>query len=143
MGTDFLKENGAIINIRDNTVAFPPEDMAALAKCKKPILREAVASLTEIKTSYNSLTNVYPDPYMIQPTENKTLGHMDQITLHAQVITEHSFMLKPGTTVMITSNIAPAPYVPDGLYNIKDNNLVHITIRVSKVVADQNSLLTQ
>ena len=96
LGTDFLKENGAIINVRDNTVAFLPEGMAALAKCGKPIIREAVASLTETKTPYNSLTDAYPDTYMVQPIENKTLGHMDQRTLHAQVITEHSLMLKPG-----------------------------------------------
>ena len=37
LGTDFLKENGAIINVRDNTVAFLPEGMAAIAKCDKPI----------------------------------------------------------------------------------------------------------
>ena len=43
---------------------------------------------------------------------------------------------------MITSNIAPAPYVPDGLYNIKDNNLVQITLRNTdispiKLIKDQ------
>ena len=50
LGTDFLKENGAIINVRDNTVAFLPEGMAAIATCDKPILREAIALLTETKT---------------------------------------------------------------------------------------------
>ena len=30
---------------------------------------------------------------------------------------------------MITSNLAPAPYVPDGLYSVKDNNLVQLTMR--------------
>ena len=34
---------------------------------------------------------------------------------------------------MITSNSAPAPYVPDGLYAIKDNNTVQITIRNTDV----------
>ena len=129
LGTDFLKENGAIINVRDNTVAFLSEDMATIAKCSKPILREAIASSTEIKTLYDDLIETHPDTYMIQPIENKILGHMDQITFHAQVITTHSFILQPGTTVLVTSNIAPAPYVPDGLYNIKDNNLVQITIK--------------
>ena len=52
---------------------------------------------------------------MLQPTENKNVGHMDQITFHAKVVTESPMILKPGTTVMITSSLAPAPYVPDGL----------------------------
>ena len=111
LGTDFLKENGAIINVRDNTVAFLSEDMATIAKCSKPILREAIASSTEIKTLYDDLIKTHPDTYMIQPIENKILGHKDQITFHAQVITTHSFILQPGTTVLVTSNIAPAPYL--------------------------------
>jgi hypothetical protein len=70
---------------------------------------------------------------MLQPTENKTVGHMDQITFHAKVITDSSVILKPGTTVMITSNLAPVPYVPDGLYTVKDNNLVQLTMRNADV----------
>ena len=35
------------------------------------------------------------------------IGHMDQITFHAQIITDYPMLLKPGTTVMITSNLAP------------------------------------
>ena len=83
----------------------------------------------EKTTPYESLTDAYQNTYMLQPTENKTMGHMDQITFHEKVITESSMILKPGTTVMITSNLAPAPYVPDGLYTVKDNNLVQLTMR--------------
>ena len=129
LGTDFLKENGAIINIRDNTVAFLDQEMERIAKCKKPILREAIAASTEINTPYSSLTDTYPDIYMVQTIEDETVGHREQIRLQVQVITEFPILLKPGTTVMITSNKIPAPYVPDGLYNIKDNNLVYITMR--------------
>ena len=50
LGTDFLKENGAIIKVRENTVAFLPDRMAAIGKCNKPILKEAVVSLLEKKT---------------------------------------------------------------------------------------------
>jgi hypothetical protein len=38
-------------------------------------------------------------------------------------------LLKPGTTVMITSKLSPAPYVPGGLYTIKGSNLVQLTMR--------------
>ena len=42
-------------------------------------------------------------------------------------------LLKPGTTVMITSSLSPAPYVLDGLYTVKDNNLVQLTLRNTDV----------
>ena len=32
LGTDFLKANGAVINVKDNSVTFLPEGMAAIAK---------------------------------------------------------------------------------------------------------------
>ena len=58
---------------------------------------------------------------------------MDQMTFHAKIITDTSLIFRPGTTVMITSNLAPSPYVPDGLYSVKDNNTVQITIRNTDV----------
>ena len=67
LGTDFFKENGAVINVRENAVTFLPEGMAAIAKCDKPILREVVASLTEQTTTYHKLTDVYQNTYMLQP----------------------------------------------------------------------------
>ena len=39
----------------------------------------------------------------------------------------NSFIKQPGTTVRIPLNLAPAPFLPDGLYNNEDNNLVRIT----------------
>ena len=115
LGTDFLKENGAVINLRDNSVMFLPEGMAAIARCDKPILREAVTAFGEGNTPYENLTDTYQNTYMLQPIEDKIIGHMDQITLHTKIITESPMLLKPGTTVMITSSLSPAPYVPDGL----------------------------
>ena len=133
LGTDFLKVNGAIINVRDNSVTFLPEGMAAIAKCDKPILREAVMASGEEVTPYKHLTETYQNTYMLQPTENKNVGHMDQITFHAKIITESPMLLKPGTTVMITSSLAPTPYMPDGLYTVKDNNLVQLTMRNTNI----------
>ena len=133
LGTDFLKENGAVINLRDNSVTFLPEGMAALAGCNKPIIREAVTAFGEGVTSNENLTHTHRNTYMLQPTETKILGHMDQITFHARIITDTSLIFRPGTTVMITSNLSPAPYVPDGLYSVRDNNTVQITIRNTDV----------
>ena len=66
---------------------------------------------------------------MLQLTKDKNVGHMDQRTFHAQIITDSPMLLKPGTIVLITYSLAPAPYVPDGLYSVKDNNLVQLTMR--------------
>ena len=52
---------------------------------------------------------------------------MDQTTFYEQLIINYSFIIQPGTTVRIPLNLAPAPYLPDGLYNNEDNNLVRIT----------------
>jgi hypothetical protein len=112
LGTDILKENGAIINVRNNSVVFLPNHMAAIGVCQKPIITEAVASLANTNTPYEDQTSENNSAYMLQSTIDQTLGHMDQITFKAQVITKPTLMLKPGTTVMITSSIAPAPYIP-------------------------------
>ena len=133
LGTDFLKVNGAIINVRDNSVTFMPEGMAAIAQCDKPILREAVMASGEEATPYKNLTETYQHTYMLQLTKDKNVGHMDQITFHTQIISDSPMLLKPGTTVLITSSLAPAPYVPDRLYSVKDNNLVQLTMRNTDV----------
>ena len=87
----------------------------------------------EEATPYKNLTETYQHTYMLQPTKDKNVGHMDQITFHTQIITDSPMLLKPGTTVLITSSLAPAPYVPDGLYSVKDNNLVQLTMRNTDV----------
>ena len=56
---------------------------------------------------------------------------MDQTTFHGQLIIKYSFIIQPGTTVRIPLNLAPAPFLPDGLYNNEDNNLVRITTNAS------------
>merc|ERR1712129_273332 len=43
----------------------------------------------------------------------------------------NSFINHPGTTVRIPLNLAPAPFLPDGLYNNEDKNLVRITTNAS------------
>ena len=110
-----------------------PKGMAAIAQCDKPILREAVMASGEEATPYKNLTETYQHTYMLQPTKDKNVGHMDQRTFHAQIITDSPMLLKPGTTVLITSSLAPAPYVPDRLYSVKDNNLVQLTMRNTDV----------
>ena len=105
------KENGTVINIRDNTVAFLPHYMAVIGICNKPFITEEVASLAEVKTPYEELLLSNNSSYMLQSIESRTIPHMDQIKFKAQVITDPTLKLRPGTTVMITSGIAPAPYI--------------------------------
>ena len=76
LGTDFLKENGAIINVRNNSVAFLPNHMEAIGICQKPIITEAVASLADTETPYENLTANNNSAYMLQSTEDQTLGHI-------------------------------------------------------------------
>ena len=45
IGTDFLRENGAIIDIRTNNAIFLPDKYFAVSLSKKPIVCEAFASV--------------------------------------------------------------------------------------------------
>ena len=45
IGTDFLWENGAIIDIRTNNAIFLPDKYFAVSLSKKPIVCEAFASV--------------------------------------------------------------------------------------------------
>ena len=89
----------------------------------------------ELETPYEELTSTNTSSYMLQSTEDQTIQHMDQITFKAKVITDPTFVLKPGTTVMVTSDIAPAPYILDGLYNVEKNNLIKVSIKNTDVRA--------
>ena len=129
LGTDFLKTNGAIINIRTNTVAFPPNQMEAVGNCKKPIVAEARLSLVDHKTPYDQLSATKSKTCMLEPIKNVKMGHRDQASFKARVITDQSIMLKPGTKVLITSGLAPNPYIQEGLYTLEQDNVIHISLK--------------
>ena len=70
-----------------NRPLFLPNCMAAIGACKKPIITEAVASLTSTNIPYEDLTKLNSSAYMLQSTTDQTLGHMDQIHTGANFIT--------------------------------------------------------
>ena len=129
LGNDFLRENGAVINLRDNSVTFSPKGTTAIARSGSQILQETAMVFGEGTTPYEDLVDNHQNTYTLHPKETKPLGQMDQITFHAKNKTDTSTIFKPGTTVMITSSLTTTPCVPDGLYSTKDNNMVQITIR--------------
>ena len=127
LGADFLKENDAIINVRENAVTILPEKTAAIGNYRRPTFKK-IASLSEGKKLHEELTDNNNGSYVLQSTEKGNIKHMDHITFRAQLITEPTSVLKPGTTQMITSDKAPASYFPDGLYGMQECNLASITV---------------
>ena len=80
------------------------------------ILQDPPAEITDVR--------ICPDQRAHLSTPHKDLTETYQNTY---------MLLKPGTTVIITSTLAPAPYVPEGLYNLEDSNLVQLTMRDTDV----------
>ena len=133
IGTDFLRENGAIIDIRTNNAIFLPDKYFAVSLSKSPIVCEAFASvITDAKDEKTDITNYNMAAFAVQPTEDVTIPHMDQKTIHVQIIANnHRMIHKPGTTIMLTSGIAPNPQIPDGLYNVEHDHTMRVTIKNS------------
>ena len=134
LGADFLKKHGAVINMKDNSAIFMPEEYHSVSLSKKPIVCEAFASIVsndeEIQQehlgTYNTAT------FAVQPTEDIEIPYMDQRTIHVQIITEnHTMRHKPGTTIMLTTGFAPDPQIVDGLYSIDHEYTIRVTIRNS------------
>ena len=133
LGNDFLKENGAVINPRDNSVIFSPKRTTAIARSGSQTLQGTAMVFEKGITPYEDLVDDHQNTHTLHPKETKLLGQRDQITFHAKIKTDTSTIFKPGTTVMITSSLTPTPCVPDGLYSTKDDNMVQITIRNTEV----------
>ena len=132
LGTDFLRDHGAIIDVRTNNAIFLPDKYFAVSLCKKPIVCEAFASVVANDIEDQDLTSYNTAAFSVQPTEDVELPYMDQKTIHVQIITSnHTMMYKPGTTIMLTSGFAPFPQIPDGLYTIEKDNTIRITIKNS------------
>ncbi len=131
IGTDFLRENGAIIDIKSNSAIFLPNKYFPVSLCQKPIVCEAFASvITNEKDNQNSTSDQCV--YAVQPTEDTVINYMDQKTIRVQIITDnHTMIYKPGTTIMLTSGFAPFPQIPDGLYTIEDDNTIRVTMKNS------------
>merc|ERR1712008_377866 len=70
-----------------------------------------------------------PDLKKKKKRKSKTHGpnHLSWTAYHQN----NPFINHPGTTVRIPLNMGPAPFLPDGLYNNEDNNLLRITTNAS------------
>ena len=132
LGTDFLRDHGAIIDVRTNNAIFLPDKYFAVSLCQKPIICEAFASVVENDIENKDITNYNTAAFSVQPTEDVELLYRDQKTIHVQIITDnHSMTYKPGTTIMLTSGFAPFPQIEDGLYTIGQDNTIRIQVRNS------------
>ena len=132
LGTDFLKDHGAIVSMRSNKVIFLPDEFFAVSLHQKPIVCEAFASIIENDDAIEDLSNYNLATYALQPLIDTEILHMDQRTFHVQIITNNpSMIFKTGATIMLTSGFAPQPQIPDGLYLVEDDNTIKVTVRNS------------
>ena len=138
LGTDFLKEHGAIIDIRSNNTIFLPDEYFALSLSKKPIVCEAFASVVDNDDDSQEEASHEIATFAVQPVEDVEILYMDQKTIHVQIVeNNHTINHKPGTTIMLTSGFAPHPQIPDGLYSVTDKNTIRVTIKNSSTGAIQ------
>ena len=133
IGTDFLRENGAIIDVRTNNAIFFPDKFFAVSLSKKPIVCEAFASVVnDVNGENKDISKYNMATFAVQPTEDVTIPHMDQKTIHVQLISDnHRMIHKPDTTIMLTSGMAPNPQILDGLYKIEHDHTIRVTIKNS------------
>ena len=132
LGTDFLQQHGAIIDVKSNNTIFLPNEYFPVSLCQKPIVCEAFSSIVTNDSKTKDLTQYNTAMFAVQPTEDVDILYTYQKTIHVQIITEnHRMTYKPGTTIMLTSGFAPFPQIPEGLYTIEDNNTIQVTIKNS------------
>ena len=132
LGTDFLSNHGAIIDVKANSTIFLPNKFFPVSLCQKAIINEAFASVATKDTEIEDLTDYNNAVFSVQPTEDVDILYTDQKTIRVQIITNnHTMIYKPGTTMMMTSGLAPFPQIPEGLYTIENDNTIRLTIKNS------------
>ena len=132
LGTDFLRDHGAIVSMRSNNVIFLPDKYFAVSLNQKPIVCKAFSSVIDNDLEIEDLANYNMATFAVQPVEDTEILYMDQKTIHVQIIANnHTMIHKPGTTIMLTSGFAPQPQIRDGLYSIDHNNTIRVTIKNS------------
>ena len=130
LGTDFLRDHGAIIDVKSNNTIFLPNEYFPVSLCQKPIVCEAFASIITNDMENQDLINYNTAVFAVQPTGD--ILYTDQKTIHVQIISDnHTMTYKPGTTIMLTSGFAPFPQIPEGLYTIEKDNTIRVTIKNS------------
>ena len=132
LGTDFLRDNGAIIDFKSNNAIFLPDELFPVSLSKKPIVCEAFASIINEEVKLEDLDTYNMATFALQPTKDIEIPFMDQQTIHVRIIANNNSMVhKPGTTIMLTSGFAPDPQIPDGLYSIDHDHTIRVTIKNS------------
>ena len=132
LGTDFLADHGAVIDVRSNKVIFLPTELFPVSLSKKPIVCEAFASVIDQEIPIEDLDTYNMAAFAVHPTADVTIPFMDQKIIHIKVMENNTSMVhKPNTTVMLTSGMAPDPQIPEGLYSIDHEHSIRITIRNS------------
>ena len=132
LGTDFLADHGAVIDVRSNKVIFLPTELFPVSLSKKPIVCEAFASVIDQEIPTEDLHTYNMAAFAVQPTEDRTIPFMDQTIIHGKDMKNNTSMVhKPNTTFMLTSGMAPDPQIPEGLYSIDHEHSIRITIRNS------------
>ena len=132
LGTDFLKENGAMIDFKTNNVTFLPSELLAVSLSQKPIMEEAFASAINGDITLEDLDTYNMATFAVQPIQDAEIPFMDQKIIHVKIITNnHSMVHRPGTTIMLTSGFAPDPQIPEGLYSIDHDHRIKVAIKNS------------
>ena len=132
LGTDFLADNGAVIDMRTNNVIFLPKELHPVSLSQKTIVCEAFASVIDEEIPLEKIQQYDLSAFAVQPNQDVEIPFMDQKTIHIKIMENQKSMIhKPDTTFMITSGFAPDPQVPEGLYSMDHDHTIRITIKNS------------
>ena len=132
LGTDFLANNGAVIDVRSNKVIFLPTELFPVSLSQKPIVCEAFSSVISQDVPLQDISEYNMAAFSVQPTEDVEIPFMDQKTIHVTIMENKKSMThKPDTTFMVTSGFAPDPQIPEGLYSMNHDHSIRITIKNS------------
>jgi hypothetical protein len=78
LGTDFLADHGAVIDVRSNKVIFLPTELFPVSLSKKPIVCEAFASVIDQEIPIKDLNTYNMAAFAVKPTQDVTIPFMDQ-----------------------------------------------------------------
>ena len=86
LGTDFLADHGAVIDVRSNNVIFLPTELFPVSLSQKPIVCEAFASVIDQEIPLEELDTYNMAAFAVQPTQDVTIPFMDQKTIHVKIM---------------------------------------------------------
>ena len=126
LSTDFLKFNGAIINVRDNSVTFLPEGMAAIAKHHTLLKNEPITGTTvhllnedyhgEVPISKDTRRTYFLSQEIIKNTPDPTHNGYESAakdTSPKQHLEDIQRSLQHATPLLEAAGLDPPPGPPD------------------------------